>query len=759
MRKAIIYLAFAVILSQLVIAAGEIYQFADMLNYYESRSHTTTFINNGNGPVKFNVSKADGFKFTSCSNCVGFTDSKVSFNLAPNASGSYTVSSNASYNPLYKLTTLPISINNSYTVASNLSYVRIPDKEIFYTLVEYGRGRGNYFYSTMDGKAGSGHTGVGCPYIPNGTMFELNFLHKIFNVRQYYNDPNLLAENASFTCSYPNRTIVRTHLGTAISQNPVQTNVSYLIDEIEGSWERMGYLGMDFDAAEQSVGENLTISCRSIVYSLPSGNITVFASGTSFNLQVRDRNPFTASASTSATIGNGTQEVLIIYNITNNELYTANNPIIEIDAPQYAAFIGTRGEIWGTAQDQYRVEKTELQPGESEIITLVARFDTANAPNITAVNLTGGIKIKFTPCWEVNAYNPAEYMQYLSGVGTGAVNMGIPSKIISIIEQINQTYIILKHINITSIAINSTVNRIETLVKVINQTTIDTNKIVKQINNTVNNISSKTTIILNNTVQIINDTSVIKELIDCDNISDSPICSALDYFNSTIINISNLVKKINITLSNLSINITINLTGQNISINVTPDLTNITIIIDDIIDELNCSMNWTTEPNSSICKRLLRIENNTITINNTINDINSLVYYFNNTVFGNITLQDIYDALSNITVDTSELIREIEKIRAFDEELVFLVTDAFGLQQAARADVDNGDLGSAAQKLREANDRLSQATARLMQEQKTASDRIAGGQDSSFGWVLAVVLGIIAAGALFLYLFSKPKTE
>jgi hypothetical protein len=743
---------------------GTINQYARSLNYEDSsKSMTVDIYYNCTGSRQFNVSFPSGFTLTSTGGICSLHNSSLSIcsfsNINPYGRVTFTGSNSA---PDYTLSPLTTSLSNttSCSLNGNISILKIPDEDVFQTLIEFGRGRGNYFYSTYSGKAGSGHTGTGCPYVPNNTLFELNFLHKVFNIRQYFDDPNMMAKNATFECSYPTRTIVRTHLGTSIAKGATlssETNVSYKIEEIEGSWERMGYLGMDFDASEQSVGQNLAISCKNIQYAVPNayGNITVPSSA--LTLQVRNPKPFIAVASSAATIGNGSQEVLITYNITNTESYTADSVIIEIEAPQYATFIGTRAELWGAALDQYRIEKAELKTNESEVITLVARFNTSTAPNMTSLNLTQKIKIKYTTCWEINAYNPTQYMQYLQGIGATSVNMGVPTTIINIIQQINEIYNLLTVINSTTININNTVTRIENIVNIINSTTIDTNNIVKQINNTVNQINNKTTLILNNTNTIISDTSTIKDLLNCNGSVDTPMCTQLDSLNSSVTNITNLIININATLANLSIDIDVNLSDQNISINVTPDLTNITIIIEDIMAELNCT-NITGEPQGAICRRVIRIENNTISINNTVNSINNLINYFNSTVFGNITIQDIIDALNNVTVDTSSLLSEIRRVREFDEELVFLVTDAFGLAQEARAAAGGGDLGEATAKLREANSRLAQATQRLMEAQKEGAGLVTEKKslmDSMFPWIVAL-LAILIIG---FYLFAKVPPE
>jgi hypothetical protein len=149
-------------------------------------------------------------------------------------------------------------------------------------------------------------------------------------------------------------------------------------------------------------------------------------------------------------------------------------------------------------------------------------------------------------------------------------------------------------------------------------------------------------------------------------------------------------------------------------------------------------------------------------MNQSITTINDLVNYFNNTVFNGISLTDIYNSLSNITVDTTELLDEIQKIREFGEELVFLITDSFGLQQSARTDLSNGDLNSAASKLREANSRLKEVSTRLNELQAEASEeqeetlKTAAGDNS---WLAPLFAFFIIAIIVVIYLFSKPPQK
>ena len=747
MKKAIFFLLL-MLLSSFVCAADEIIQSADRLNYWNSETHTVSVTNNGTSSVAVNITMPGGFTYDSgsCTHSSGV----ITCTLNQGQTKNYVVNSSSS-SAEYQLSVFSPVANNTYT-SNNVSFLRIKDEEIFHTLVEYGRGRGNYFFDSMQhGLAGSGHTGVGCAYLPNSTLFELNFLHKVLNVKQYFGDLTAEAYNAAFSCIYPNRTVVRQHLITGTQRNSSGTYVSYKISKIEGSWERMGYLGMDFKENLQHVGENLTVNCTNLTYSFPAGGGNIVVDEDSFTLQVRDRNPFTASASTSATIGNGTQEVLITYNITNNELYTSDDVVIEIDAPPYAAFIGTRGELWGAAQDQYRIEKTELQPGESEIIALVARFDTANAPAISGINLTKGVKIQFTACWEANAYNPSEYIQYLYGIGSGAVNMGIPSAIVNIRTRLQQLYNLSVTINKTITSINSTVNIIETIVKVINATTNETNYIVKIINSTANSILNRTNVILNNTLIILNDTGFIIDQLNCNGSNDSPICDKLSTINTSLQLLWNYTLQLNYTANNINVTVgSINVSGVNVTVNV--DFTNLTNQLKEVKRYINCT-NVTS--NSSACVRLERIENYTLIINSSLTNLFNITTYFNTTVFGNLTFQDIINKISNASVDTSDVIDALRELREFQEEIVFLITDSFGLQQQALADFSKGDFASAADSLIEANSKLMQSLGMLTAEEESLQNAEAAG--SNYEWVLILMLAI-AVIFLSVYLFGKPKT-
>ena len=741
---------FSLSLIPLAYAVDELSQFADRLNYEGTQTHTVTVSNGGAEDVAINISiLPSGWSFSSGSGC-GAVSSAISCNISAGGSTTYTITSPASDDD-YTTTLFFINeTNNSFTSVQDANFLAIQDREIFHTLVEFGRGRGNYFFdSYASGLAGSGKTGVGCRFLPNASLFELNFLHKILNVKQYFNLPTSIAKNATFSCRYPNSTIVRFHLSNSITREAEFTNVTYLIGEVEGSWERMGYLGMDYDVGEFLIGENVSVNCTGITYTLndAGGNMTVVED--SFSLEIRDRTPFSAEAFAAQTIGNGTQEVIINYNVTNNEKYKADNVIIEINAPQFGQFIGTRAELWGYALDQYRIEKIDLEAGETESIELVVRYDTTFASvDGFANNLTTGIDINYITCWEANAYNPQEYTQTVVPVQAPTIDMSVGASIISIIDRLNE-------INTTITNIESTVNDIQTTVTLINITT-------GLINATVNDIQT-TVAIINGTVDFINSTLVlvqsnVQTIIDLVNCSgtESLLCNITIDINNTVNKIDSDIENINNTL--LDINTTFNIRFDDIDNNLTEIINlvnNNSLSIDEVKSLVNCS----DFPNAPICVKLDNISTLVFAINNTVRQT---LDFLNLTIWGSLTAQDIFDKIGNSTTDTERILSDIQELRDFDQELVFLVTDAFGLQQQAQIDAGNGDLIGATDKLREANARLNEAAARLYQTQVNVAE--GGGLGSpavataSNNWLLPLIV-IVFLVIIGIYLFSRVPED
>jgi len=1019
MKKAIFWIFLILIFSSVVYAANEIVVNTNKLNYWNSETHTIYVENTGSLTTRVQFSIPAGFSFSTSSTCTVPVAGTIRCDVPSSQTYSFDVSSSTSPAE-YSLRTFSPTTNNSYT-GNNVSFLRIKEDEIFHTLVEYGRGRGNYFFDSMgSGLAGSGHTGTGCAYLPNSTMFELNFLHKILNIKQYFGLANADAEDVSFTCTYPDKTVVRQHLITNILKSGGLWTVSYFISAIEGSWERMGYLGMNFDSGEYSIGQNISINCTNLQYTLPAANGNITVAQDAFSLQIRDREPFSVTASTAtATVGNGTQEVIITYTITNNEVYDVSDVVIEIEAPQYSKFIGTRGELWGVGRDQYRIEKTELQAGQSEVITLVARFDTSNAPSISTLALSQGVKVQYVTCWEYNAYNPQEYIQYLNVGNNVSVNMGTPVQIVDIVNLLVNINNTINNVYTTVNIINNTVDNIWNLTWQINQsianlpyqvwiyptrnltyyppaayynitiaggiggagggvacrwnstehynnslassnsyqvygsrwlrvdypsifngtvdlyrtcyriapttstatgdilqvylcndydgsgnpeteagcTLIDAHDIYKGVYSidkfklectdilgkeisgsnmsvlfecdgcsgttdgwkiALDTLTSSTytfnssndgtswatesnesvvewdwclpidfgfevwsynnrtltenvtciggtcniTALLNqfnctsgastnkmcellyainltssnmwNTIQIINntvnniwsvtqsifsDTQTINDLLNCNGTTDTPLCNRTAALNQSIYNLTNTVNTINNNVN--SINNTLYVMNQSIAnqFNYTWQLiSNISIDVGNLSVSMNCSdpqNNYST----SVCAYIQRIETNTITINDTVNNVLGLVQYINGTRWGNLTAWDLYQAILNqsttINSNLQQILNAITRLQEFNEELVFLVTDAFNLQQAAKRDIDNGDLASAATKLKEANDKLNAAAIGLIEAQNQAAE--ASDDGSGFTWVLVSLGAIIAIAGLFVYLLARPK--
>ena len=88
--------------------------------------------------------------------------------------------------------------------------------------------------------------------------------------------------------------------------------------------------------------------------------------------------------------------------------------------------------------------------------------------------------------------------------------------------------------------------------------------------------------------------------------------------------------------------------------------------------------------------------------------------------------------------------------------IVGVLEGGTGVQQQAVVDLAKGDVSSASEKLREANDRLSLATQKLIEEQTTLEKQTKDPLPSRlFPWAIALICLMI----IFYFLFSKvpPK--
>lgn len=474
----------------------------DRLNFYTSEEHTVTVSNTLSGLGDSISTMPTGFGFvSSVSGCTNPSGQTVTCdNIASDGTAIYIINSTASGTE-YELYTLNTTLNG--TGINDVNFINIQNGDVWNVLIEFGRGRGNYFYNSKGGSTSAG-TGIGYNYLPNATDFELNYLHKVFNIKQYFGLATSRATDVSFQCVYPFHTVVREHMVETITRDGSEWSINYSLPRIDGSWERMSYLGMDFDSGEYDVGDNITINCTNLDYNLADAYGHIIADEDSFELEIRSPDPLSMTASASGTIGNGTSEVVITYTFTNDESYPLDALMVEIDSPEEATFIGTRGELWGTSEDKFVKQLPNLEAGESTTFSLVARFDTSSSVDTTLL-LTEGIKAKFVPTWELNSYNPMSYLQSLSVTDTIGVNYGVSSAIVSLQTQINT-------IDTNLVVLNTTTNNIYELVQAINNSmlTLETadGDILSAINNSRDTIltainSSEGTVIANLTAELV----------------------------------------------------------------------------------------------------------------------------------------------------------------------------------------------------------------------------------------------------------------
>jgi hypothetical protein len=887
MKRSLLLLLLVFVLVPSVLAAST--AVTDKLNYWTSAENHRVSITNDQGPAKtYTTTLPAGWSWVSGQGCGEAAGTITCASVANGDTVNFTIS-NPTSGAEYTVTTLSIT---SADPTMDIKFLKIDPVEIFHTLVEFGRGRGNYFYDT----GGEYHDLALTAKVPNGTNYELNYLHKVVNVAQYYGLPSSIAEDASWTCVYPNDTSVRQHQATSTARGAVWT-VGYGIEEIDTSWERMGYFGQRVDSGTYLVGTTLLVNCTDIVYRLDDAGGNMSIDEDSFTLEIRNREPFSASGSTSATVGNGTQEVEITYTITNNEIYSVDSVQVEIEAPQYATFIGTRSELWGVGRDKYIMERTEIAAGASERITLVARFDTSAAGSISSVNLSEGMKIKYVTPWEVNAYNPQSYIQDIpaSGIGTVPVNMGVSAEIRGLPDLLDDIFDLVTDINKTTFHINQTTTTIETYVKNIdgnitntiipslttiegytdsveaytddveallnctlmpansvcyrldliqnytddlegnqsdvlnaitnlndtmnarfdlvdgNLTEVDNTlagmittlnelrgllncsdlstdsvcerldrmeQVIDQINATTENIEVLTTeinttthdtyallVVVNNTVQEINSSignlslnvdltgveGLITNLTNCTAEPNAPLCVSVDAINSSVNDIINAVGEINQTTQTTQDNLESNMSMVADRFNqVDGNLSEIRTNINGIYELVNC----TSTPSAPLCSKLDSMNLTLSEINATTHTSLNVINYINNTRWGSLTAQDIYNLINNTQQDTETILTKIRQLREFEEEAIFLVTDSYGLQADARDQMASGDINGALNSLREANEKLKEAAQRIESVKKQATEEAAIEQPSEessglagglFMLMVVVVLGCIVA--------------
>lgn len=677
----------------------------DRLNFDTQEQHTVTITNTLGETANSSSEMPTGFSFVSsvdgCTNPSGQT--VTCDNIADGNSASFIMSSTTS-GVEYELYTLTTTLNGN--TLNDVDFLNIADDEIIHTLVEYGRGRGNYFYDSM-GTSTSAGTGTGYNYVPNATDFELNYLHKIFNIKQYFGLAGSQATDVQLVCEYPYHTVVREHMATDISEDGSFWTVTYEIPRIDGSWERMSYLGMDIDAGEYNVGDNFTISCTGLTYALDDAYGSVVVDEDSFSMEVRDPNPLDITALSGTTeIGNGTSEVAITYTITNNEVYPIDSVIIEIDSPENAQFIGVRGELWGTAKDKYTYELTEMQPGQSEIITLVGRFDTTTGSD-TELLLSEGVKAKFVPTWELNAYNPMTYIQNIDVAETQTVNYAVSSQITSIQSQLDQ-------IESNTVTINNTLNGFSILLDEINATTHTTgsdllsinSSLSTQINDMFVNLSSEMDAtqlqISSLSTQVSDFENTVQQLVNCTANPTADLCVKVDNVATAVANIQSDLTNINSSLSTQIDGVSTQITNLNSTVmsELSTQFTNVAnnfSYTNSLILDINSSLEGL---NINFTGDINELTSLTSTINTSVTNMYSDLLSINTTINGQLS------AFNN---RFDEIMSELSYMQGFNEELVFLVTDSVGLAQESQTAYNNGDTAEATAKLEEATALLVEA--------------------------------------------------
>lgn len=702
----------------------------DRLNFYEQQQHTINITNTEGGITNAVATMPTGFTFISSAfGCTNPSGQTINCNSIPDdGSATFVIQSPVSGNE-YELYALTTTLNG--TSLNDVNFINIKDNEIFHTLVEYGRGRGNYFYDSM-GTTTSAGTGTGYNYVPLDTKFELNYLHKVYNVKQYYNLATSRATDVQFTCVYPYHTVVRSHLVESMTDDSNDWTIQYSLPRIDGSWERMGFLGMDFDVGDYNLNDSFTINCSNLQYTLSDAHGNIVVDEDSFNMNVRSPDPVSVLATSgSSSIGNGTSEVEVTFAITNDEVYPMDKTVIEIQAPENAQWIGVRGELWGSAQDKYRYELTTMEAGQTEIVTLVARFDTSTISD-TSLLLSKGIKVQFVPTWELNSYNPMTYIQDVAVSEVQNVNYGVSSSIIGLQDQIDR-------IETNTLTINNTVNLIQTLVEEINTTTHDTNSDLANVNSTImneldavnlslsnqmtSNFNSLTSDISGLSTQITNLQTSVDYYLNCTANPGNPICVRLTYLNTSIDNMNSNMLSINSTLTTQidDVNTTImnELSTQFASVESNFTYTN------SLIDSINTSINANIDSvNTSLSGDIADVQTTVNNIESDVADLNADLLSINSSLVSqmNSNTTSIINAVESgfgaINDNAEEILTELGYMQDFNEELIFLVTDSVGLANAGEESLASGDTQTAIDKLQEAENKLLEASDKMQDAKK-----------------------------------------
>jgi hypothetical protein len=144
------------------------------------------------------------------------------------------------------------------------------------------------------------------------------------------------------------------------------------------------------------------------------------------------------------------------------------------------------------------------------------------------------------------------------------------------------------------------------------------------------------------------------------------------------------------------------------------DITSILANVTAIYDQNDCDGN----ADSPICQYVLDINTTLTSVEGDVTSILNLALYLNNTIWNGLTAQDIINQLNasitNINTQGDQILTEINNVQEFNEELVFLVTDAVGMATESRNSFDSGEYENSIESLQRAQKNLEQA-ARLIE--------------------------------------------
>ena len=360
----------------------------------------------GTEAASVNITVPTGWTINSvgagCSSAAGV----ISCDISDGSSAAYNITNPDAATEAELTTDTITATDNTSASVQSVTLVKINPLKVMDTLVELGRGRGNYIYSSRYG--GAKEQG-GTTFFPASSVTQMYFLHRIYNIGQYVGLGTEAASSVSLTCNYPNKTLVVYHLADSTTLGNPNWTVAYSFTEIEPSFWRMPYAGLEFTASDYSSGSTFSTECSSLTYSLTRGTVT--ASSDSVSLTAGSVSPLSVSVDypSDIALGLGQEEVELTYTITNGNAagnYDLTDIVFEIEAPAKASWIGVRGEIFGSADERYTRTISKLGKGESVNITLYARFDIPSpTANSTALH-SGNWTLRFVPPWELTAYNP-----------------------------------------------------------------------------------------------------------------------------------------------------------------------------------------------------------------------------------------------------------------------------------------------------------------------------------------------------------------